>query len=255
MAESEQGAAAATGDPPGHLTLYQQKLWSELDYLELSAGYSFLGHLNDHKHDARLHFVVGVTATAATAAGAAGVLTQNFALLAGSVTLVGALLTGVMTFMKKIRVCHRNPWRPRMDKPVWRRVPASKEPKSRNHSDVDYFVKFYDSKPTPQTALARIKSSMQSLYPTTAIRVSRPAVKLDFTKQVKVELVPAYARDADDVYWIPDPTDSSKWMKSAPQKHLDYVNAAQRRRSNTKTAVRLLKLWKAVKAVPISPSI
>lgn len=97
--ESEPATQADT--PPVALTAYQERLWRELDYMELSAGYSFLGHLNDHKADARTHFVVGVAATVATTAGAAGVLTDHFTFVAGFVTLVGALLTGVLTFMKK----------------------------------------------------------------------------------------------------------------------------------------------------------
>lgn len=92
----------ASGDSlPPTLTPFQQRLWEELDYLELSAGYSFLGHLNDHKHDDRVHFVVGLTATAATTVGAAGILTEYWSVVAGLVALIGALLTGVMTFMKK----------------------------------------------------------------------------------------------------------------------------------------------------------
>ena len=120
------------------------------------------------------------------------------------------------------------------------------------HSDVDYFVRFYGSRPTPDTALGNIKSSMQKLYTSSSIRVSRPAVKLDFTNGVKVELVPAYPTGTADEYWIPDPTDSTKWMKSAPEKHLQYVNAAQVLQPNTKSAVRLLKIWKAKKNVPVS---
>lgn len=120
------------------------------------------------------------------------------------------------------------------------------------HSDVDYFVQFFDDRPMPSTALERIRTSMKALYPSTNIRISRPAVKLDFTNGVKVELVPAYATGEDGVYWIPDPTDSTKWMKSAPKKHLAYVNEAQRKNDNAKKAIRVLKIWKAVKSVPVS---
>lgn len=120
------------------------------------------------------------------------------------------------------------------------------------YSDVDYFVQFFGDKPTPTTALERIRSSMVARYPYTNIRVSRPAVKVDFTNGVKVELVPAYATGEVDVYWIPDPTDSAKWMKSAPKKHLQYVNEAQAQQANTKNVIRLMKLWKALRSVPVS---
>ncbi|MGF9660645.1 nucleotidyltransferase [Arthrobacter crystallopoietes] len=120
------------------------------------------------------------------------------------------------------------------------------------YSDVDYFVRFYDQRPTPTTALQRIKSSMQALYPNTYIRISSPAVKLTFSAGVSVELVPAYATGTDELYYIPDPTDSSKWMLSGPQKHLKYVNEANRHQSETKKVARLLKLWKAKRNVPVS---
>lgn len=122
------------------------------------------------------------------------------------------------------------------------------------YSDVDYMVRFWDQRPTPDTALARLKTSMTALYPTTTIRVSRPAVKVKFSTTVHMELTPAYAvsGDGDDVFWIPDPTDSTSWMKSAPQRHLAYVNAAKRKHANAKEIIRLAKIWKASKNVPIS---
>lgn len=120
------------------------------------------------------------------------------------------------------------------------------------YSDVDYFVRFYGEMPSPATALQRIRSAMVSLYPTTSIRVSSPAVKLSFSTGVSVELVPAYATGVPEMYRIPDPTDSSRWMLSAPQKHLAYVNEAQRRQPETKKVARLLKLWKAKRRVPVS---
>lgn len=93
---------------PAHLSPYQQELWRELDYMELSAEYSFQGHMNDHKADSKTHSIVGVVATVATTVGAAGILTQQFPLIAGLVALGGAVLTGIMTFMKKSELASKS---------------------------------------------------------------------------------------------------------------------------------------------------
>lgn len=95
-------------DPPAHLSPYQQELWRELDYMELSAEYSFQGHMNDHKADSKIHSLVGVVATVATTVGAAGILTDLFPLVAGFVALFGAVLTGIMTFMKKSELASKS---------------------------------------------------------------------------------------------------------------------------------------------------
>lgn len=93
---------------PAHLSPYQQELWRELDYMELSAEYSFQGHMNDHKADSRIHSIVGVVATVATTIGAAGILTQLFPIVAGFIALGGAVLTGIMTFMKKSELASKS---------------------------------------------------------------------------------------------------------------------------------------------------
>lgn len=93
---------------PAHLTPYQQELWGELDYMEVSAEYSFQGHMNDHKDDSRIHSRVGVIATIATTVGAAGTLTELVPIAAGFVALSGAVLTGIMTFMKKSEMASKS---------------------------------------------------------------------------------------------------------------------------------------------------
>lgn len=94
--------------PPAHLSPYQQELWRELDYMELSAEYSFQGHMNDHKTDSKIHSRVGVIATVATTVGAAGTLTELLPVAAGFVALSGAVLTGIMTFMKKSEMASKS---------------------------------------------------------------------------------------------------------------------------------------------------
>ena len=93
---------------PAHLTPYQQALWRELDYMELSAEYSFQGHMYDHKADSRTHSSVGVVATVATTVGAAGILTEVLPVASGFVALSGAVLTGIMTFMKKSELASKS---------------------------------------------------------------------------------------------------------------------------------------------------
>lgn len=90
------------------LSEHQRRLWEELDYLELSAGYSFLGHLNDYQADKRVHLVLGICATASTTLGAAGILTQTFPFVASLLALAGAVMTGIMSFVKKAESASRS---------------------------------------------------------------------------------------------------------------------------------------------------
>lgn len=118
------------------------------------------------------------------------------------------------------------------------------------YSDVDYFVRFYDSRPSSDAALQRVKNSMVALYPTTDIRISKPAVKLNFDSGVKVELVPAYPAPEDDTYWIPNP--NGDWMKSSPTRQNRFVTNANNGHGEVKDTVRLLKIWKGNRSVPVS---
>lgn len=129
----------------------------------------------------------------------------------------------------------------------------------RHFSDVDALVSLGHSKPvTADTALEWVKSALQARFPSTVVRVSRPAVVIDFASGAESwELIPAFLTSrgtvTQSVYDVP--AASSGWMDTAPLTHLDYVtgiNTTTGISGGAKKLSRLLKAWKYYRAVPIS---
>lgn len=129
----------------------------------------------------------------------------------------------------------------------------------RGHSDVDIMASLTSLQPqSSDTALANVRSALQSRYPYTEIKVRRPAVVIEFAaKSERWEVIPAYRSHQTaagyDVYEIPGP--ATGWMQSAPRAHLDYVTASNQgtgTAGGAKKLARLLKAWKYYCGVPIS---
>jgi hypothetical protein len=119
-------------------------------------------------------------------------------------------------------------------------------------SDVDYIVSLKGSRPTPTTALNKVRDALKDKYPNTTVRVSRPAVVCEFAAgKETVEVVPAF--DAlGGGYWIPDPK-TGDWMKTFPKNHNAYVNEVNKKHTGgAKKLARLAKTWKYKRAVPVS---
>lgn len=123
----------------------------------------------------------------------------------------------------------------------------------KNASDADYFVVLKGERPTPTTALTRVKDALVDRYPNTTVQIRRPTVKCLFAVGAEtVEVCPAYPAEGSG-YWIPDPSDSTKWMKSHPSAHNRYVNAVNTKHSGgAKKLARLAKIWKYRRDVPVS---
>lgn len=121
------------------------------------------------------------------------------------------------------------------------------------YSDVDYIVSLKGTRPTPTTALNNVRDALKDKFPNTTIRVSRPAVVSEFASgDETVEIVPAYVA-TDTGYWIPDPADTSSWMKTHPKSHNTWVNDVNHKHSGAaKKLARLAKVWKYKRYVPIS---
>jgi len=126
-------------------------------------------------------------------------------------------------------------------------------------SDVDYFISLKTAKPLyGSSALASVKTAMQERFPTTTVRVSTPAVVLDFGNGYeRVELIPAYPsytlENNDIGYSIPGVREN--WMESSPESHLKYVNKCNQQKNvkgGAKKLARLVKAWKYLNDVPIS---
>lgn len=128
----------------------------------------------------------------------------------------------------------------------------------RGHSDVDLLVSLKDKPGTSQTALDRVKSALSASFPHTTVRISRPAVVVEFNSgQETWEIIPGYRKTGKDepaLYDIPG-VGSVDWMESAPLEHIAYVNEVNKQSAisgGAKKLARLAKAWKYYNNVPMS---
>lgn len=161
------------------------------------------------------------------------------------------------TYFDKARA-HRHGIEARLDN--WLGVKEMFETGSLKHgtgvrlfSDADYIASLKGTRPTATTALNNVRDALKDKYPSTAIRVARPAVVCNFAGGTEtVEVVPAFVDQANGGYWIPDPK-SSDWLKTHPKDHNAYVNDANKKHSGAaKKLARLAKIWKYERTVPVS---
>jgi hypothetical protein len=129
----------------------------------------------------------------------------------------------------------------------------------RGYYDVDLLVSIKGGRPgTSDTALNWVKNALQASFPSTNVRISRPAVVVDFANGVeRWEVVPGFitGRGGKDVYVYDIPGAASGWLDSAPAEHLYYVNEVNNSPKITggaKKLARLVKAWKYYNNVPIS---
>ncbi|SUA80435.1 Uncharacterised protein [Nocardia otitidiscaviarum] len=126
----------------------------------------------------------------------------------------------------------------------------------RHHSDIDVLIGIGNPQPTPDTALKWVKDALSASFPTTTVRISRPAVVVEFANGDETwEVLPGFIKSAtpSSVYEIPGP--AGGWIETAPTEHLDYVNECNRKagaEGGTKKLARLIKAWKYYCNVPIS---
>ncbi|NQX37082.1 nucleotidyltransferase [Herbiconiux sp. VKM Ac-2851] len=118
----------------------------------------------------------------------------------------------------------------------------------RGHSDVDVLVSLGGGRPaSSDTALERVRSALAWSFPFTPIRVSRPAVVVDFAGgDERWEVIPGYYERSNgnhSVYSIPAP--GGGWIETAPSAHLAYVTDENRSpQGGAKGLARLVKTWK-----------
>jgi Second Messenger Oligonucleotide or Dinucleotide Synthetase domain len=130
----------------------------------------------------------------------------------------------------------------------------------RGRSDIDALVSIRNSKPdTSYTALTWVKSALEARFPSTPIKIRRPAVVAEFGSGYETwEVIPGFitSRGGQDVYVydIPSATTGGGWIDSAPKEHLKYVNECNQKPSKgkAKALARLIKAWKYYRDVPIS---
>jgi len=120
-------------------------------------------------------------------------------------------------------------------------------------SDVDYFVSLSHTRPCRSyDDMVRLRRALADRLGTRArsVRVSSPGVRIDWVDGPDTEVIPAHIAGGDD-WWIPDP-DGDGWIRSSPLKHNEYVDATRDLQPRTKEFIRLVKLWKYRRRVPIT---
>lgn len=124
------------------------------------------------------------------------------------------------------------------------------------YSDVDYLASLKGAQPSSSdAALRNVRDCLKRSFPYTDVHVDRPAVVINFAGGNEAfEVAPGWLKrgEADTrVYAIPGR--GSGWIESAPDAHLNYVNASNNAPSGgAKGLARLLKAWKYYRDVPIS---
>ncbi|TDE33903.1 nucleotidyltransferase [Nonomuraea mesophila] len=129
----------------------------------------------------------------------------------------------------------------------------------RNHCDTDILVSLGSARPnSSDTALGWISAALQARFPYTPVRVSRPAVVIQFAGGDQTwEVTPGFitGRGGGNALVYDIPGAGTGWMDTAPLEHLSFVNAcneAERTKGGAKRLARLVKAWKYFNNVPIS---
>ncbi len=128
----------------------------------------------------------------------------------------------------------------------------------RHHSDVDALVSIGGGTPeSADTALRWVKDALSVRYPSTIVKVRRPAVVVEFASRAETwEVIPGFLTSRGDsntlVYDIPGP--ATGWIDTAPDQHLRYVNESNKvpKSGCAKSLARLMKAWKYYCNVPVS---
>jgi predicted nucleotidyltransferase len=128
----------------------------------------------------------------------------------------------------------------------------------KDYSDVDLLVSLKSKPAASDTALAWVKTALSNSFPTTTVRVSRPAVVVEFAGGAETwEVIPGFltGRGGDDVFVYDIPGPNSGWIDTAPEEHINYVkeiNSTASIKDGAKSLARYVKAWKYFNNVPIS---
>jgi Second Messenger Oligonucleotide or Dinucleotide Synthetase domain len=129
----------------------------------------------------------------------------------------------------------------------------------RRHCDVDLLVCIKSAKPgSSDTALGWVKNALTASFPNTRVRVSRPAVVIEFANGTEAwKVIPGFSagRGDDNVRVYEIPGAETGWMGTAPEAHasyLDEINSIGKVSGGAKKLARLAKAWRYYNEVPIS---
>lgn len=130
----------------------------------------------------------------------------------------------------------------------------------RGYSDTDVLVSLGNTKPASSyTALCWVKAALEARLPRTAIRISRPAVVIEFAGGYETwEVIPGFLTGRGTanqyVYDIPGPASGAAYIDAAPKEHRAYVAECNKapRNGGAKRLARFAKAWKYYRNAPIS---
>jgi hypothetical protein len=128
----------------------------------------------------------------------------------------------------------------------------------RGHCDVDLLVSLHNKPGTSETALRWVRDALSASFPYTRVRVSRPAVVVEFNSGAESwEIIPGFRKGtrSKDTVLYDIPGVATQWLDSAPVEHITYVNEINQRpkiRGGAKKLARLIKAWKYYNNVPMS---
>jgi len=118
----------------------------------------------------------------------------------------------------------------------------------RGHADVDVLVRMEGSRPSSSdVVLARVRDALKDKFKLTPIRVSRPAVVIDFAGGAeRWEVIPGYYSHKTNDHGVWDiPAPGGNWIETSPSAHLSYVNGVNASPAGgAKSLARLIKTWK-----------
>ncbi len=103
-----------------------------------------------------------------------------------------------------------------------------------------------------------MKNALAARFPSTPVRISRPAVVIAFAGGEETwEVIPGFVtgRGGHGVFVYDIPGAATGWLDTAPLEHLAYVNEVNSRQGiagGAKKLARLIKAWKYYNDVPIS---
>ncbi|MBT2382395.1 nucleotidyltransferase [Streptomyces sp. ISL-11] len=129
----------------------------------------------------------------------------------------------------------------------------------RDHCDVDLLVSIKGERPnSPDTALGRVKSALQTSFPYTEVAIRKPTVVVKFAQGMETwEVLPGFitSRGSQNMPVYDIPGAAGGWMDTAPTAHLAYVNEINNLpgiAGGAKKLARLAKAWKYYNEVPMS---
>jgi hypothetical protein len=127
----------------------------------------------------------------------------------------------------------------------------------RNYSVVDVLASLPGKPDLSSTGLTLVKDALSASFPETTVRISRPAVVVEFAENTQTwKIIPGFRKSSGytALYTIPG-IGSDHWIESAPAEHITYVNEVNqhtRISGGAKQLSRLAKAWKYYNGVSVS---